>query len=102
MGVIALKALARTSWPEGLAEEDRTWPKCWYEPVTEEEKIGLYLRFTLGLGVDVAIPPGHWELFLRALAVAESGPIQPLDTTELERIEALTGATDPLFPQLVP
>src|SRR6266540_428618 len=58
-GLLALKGMARTKWPEGTTREQRRWQKAWYEPIDEERFASLALRFTLSLPVTAAIPPGH-------------------------------------------
>jgi hypothetical protein len=94
-GLLALKGMARTVWPEGTNREQRPWRKCWYEPITDEELAGLALRFTLSLPVTAAIPPGHQELWELALRVAQDP--QPLTPEEEQRVRALAMQTAPLF-----
>jgi aryl-alcohol dehydrogenase-like predicted oxidoreductase len=94
-GLLALKGMARTKWPEGLPREQRTWPKCWYEPITDRALASLALRFTLGLPITAAVPPGHHELWEMALAVA-SEPT-PLSAAEEARLRAAAEETDPIF-----
>ncbi|TAK25815.1 MAG: aldo/keto reductase [Chloroflexota bacterium] len=94
-GMLALKGMARTAWPSGTTKESRGWSKCWYEPLTDRRQASLALRFTLGLGVAAAIPPGHAELFALALDVA-SEPT-PLSASEENELRALAAATEPLF-----
>jgi aryl-alcohol dehydrogenase-like predicted oxidoreductase len=78
---LALKAMARTRWPEGTKEHP--FAKCWYEPVTDPREALLALRFTLSQPLTAAIPPGEESLFRTALDVAER--FQPL--SEAERAE---------------
>jgi aryl-alcohol dehydrogenase-like predicted oxidoreductase len=94
-GILALKGMARTRWPEGTAREDRRWRKAWYEPLDDRALATLALRFTLGLGVTAAIPPGHAELFDLALEIAQD--LRPLSETELTTITEMARATEPLF-----
>ena len=94
-GLLALKGMARTKWPEGLAREQRAWPKAWYEPIADRELAGLALRFTLGLPITAAVPPGHAELWEIAYEVA-SDP-RPLSPAEEARLRELARGTDPLF-----
>ncbi len=94
-GVLALKAMARTAWPAGTTPEQRSWRKCWYEPLVDRREAELALRFTLGLGVTAAIPPGHREFFAMALDLA-SEP-RPLSDAEQEEIRAIAGTVVPLF-----
>lgn len=97
MGVLALKAMAHGKWPEKLKPEERTWQKAWYEPLDKKRQAELALRFTLGLPVDAAIPPGHWELFQMAMATVQAGPLKPLDVAEEDELRSLAGKSDPIF-----
>jgi aryl-alcohol dehydrogenase-like predicted oxidoreductase len=94
-GLLALKGMARTRWPEGVKGADRGWAKCWYEPIVDRETAGLALRFTLGLPITAAVPPGHRELFELALSVA-SEPT-PLSEAEKARLRSLAAEAEPLF-----
>ena len=78
VGRLALKAMARTRWPEGTDRAQTAWPKCWYAPVEDPALAALALRWTLSLPIPAALPPGEPGLFRRALAVAERfEPITP-------------------------
>jgi aryl-alcohol dehydrogenase-like predicted oxidoreductase len=94
-GLLALKGMARTKWPDELAREQRAWPKAWYEPIADRELAGLALRFTLGLPITAAVPPGHAELWEIAYEVA-SDP-RPLSPAEEARLRELARGTEPLF-----
>jgi aryl-alcohol dehydrogenase-like predicted oxidoreductase len=94
VGLLALKGMARTKWPEGLAPEDRPF-QTWYEPITEEEIASLAMRFTLSLPVSAAIPPGNAKLWDVAMRVAQDP--QPLSAQEEKRVRELAAATDPIF-----
>lgn len=94
-GVLALKGMAKTKWPEGLAREERSWQKCWYEPIADRGFASLALRFTLGLPIAAAIPPGHAELFDMAVEVA--GEPTALTADEERMLRALAEESDPIF-----
>jgi len=89
---LALKALAWTPWPEGA---ERTYPKCWYEPIADKEKARLALRYTLSLPVVAAVPPGHWELFDLALDIATA--YEPLEEGEMDELMTLIAGVTPVF-----
>ena len=98
MAVLALKSLAHRRWTDAEQRRSfRPWPKCWYRPLEEKPLIELALRFTLGLGVDAAVPPGHWELFRTCLEIAEAGGLSPVRAAELEPLRELAGEGSPLF-----
>jgi len=92
---LALKAMARQSWPKDspLRQE---YKKCWYEPMVEPEQAALALRFTLGKSVTSAIPPGDERLFRLAVDLALKN-IQPLSGAEEKELMTLSGEVNPLF-----
>jgi aryl-alcohol dehydrogenase-like predicted oxidoreductase len=90
---LALKAMARTLWPEGTTE--RPFAKCWYEPVTDPKEADLALRFTLSQPITAAIPPGEEKFFRMALDIAER--FQPLTETELAELQRRAGGLKPIF-----
>jgi predicted aldo/keto reductase-like oxidoreductase len=93
MGILALKAMAKGPWPEGV--ENKKYPKCWYEPLTNPDDIKMGLRFTLSHPVTSALTPGDQRLFNIALNV--SGDLTPLSDTELEKIKEKALLGKPLF-----
>jgi predicted aldo/keto reductase-like oxidoreductase len=90
-GVLAIKALANGPWPEAA---DRI-PKCWYQPLTDEQKAELALRFTLSHPVTAALPPGNENLFRRTLDLALR--FEPLSDAEVSEIKHLAAEGQPLF-----
>jgi aryl-alcohol dehydrogenase-like predicted oxidoreductase len=81
---LALKAMARTRWPEGTTEHP--FAKCWYEPVTDPREAELALRFTLSEPITAAIPPGEEAIFRVALDLAaQFTPLTGAERAELER-----------------
>jgi len=95
LGCLAIKAMAKTTWPEGL--EKRPYPKCWYQPADVPEEAALALRFTLSEPITAAVPPGQPELFRLALAVAAS--FAPLTATERESLKLRSTGLKPIFPR---
>lgn len=93
MGCLALKALARQSWPEDADRNE--YPKCWYQPVTHPKELELALRFTLSEPVTAAIPPGDERLFRRALKVAQD--FRPLNEEERIAIRVLSEGLTPIM-----
>lgn len=90
---LALKAMARTRWPDGTSEHP--FAKCWYEPVTDPHESALALRFTLSQPITAAVPPGEESLFRRALDVAEQ--FTPLSDAELAELKRRAEGLAPLF-----
>jgi len=93
MGILALKAMARGPWPQGA---DRSkYPKCWYEPLVDQEDIRMGLRFTLSHSVTAAIPPGEADLFRIALKVSDR--LDPLKSAEVKMMKEKALKGIPLF-----
>lgn len=90
---LALKAMARTRWPEGATEHP--FAKCWYEPVTDPEEAALALRFALSQPITAAIPPGEEPLFRMALQIAER--FTPLSDAERAELERRAAGLRPIF-----
>ena len=57
VGILALKAMAKSTWPEGQ-KKDHPEPKCWYQPAAFPDQAALGLRWTLGHPITAAIPQG--------------------------------------------
>jgi len=93
MGILAIKAMAKRPWPDGA--DTSKYPRCWYEPFTEEENIRMGLRFTLSHPVTAALPAGEEELFRIALNLRNH--LEPLDAKEVEAIKVKALAGEPLF-----
>jgi aryl-alcohol dehydrogenase-like predicted oxidoreductase len=94
-GLLALKGMARTKWPEGTTREQRRWQKAWYEPIDEGRFASLALRFTLALPVTAAVPPGHQALWEMAVRVAQDPT--PLSAEEERALRALAEQNEPIF-----
>lgn len=92
-GRLALKAMAKSNWPEGA---DRIYNKAWYEPISEKEHAQLALRFTLSQPVTAAIPPGDIRLLRWALEAAED--FKPVTSEEIELLKYKGSGIRPLFP----
>ena len=93
MGILALKAMARGPWPK--ERSGHTYPKCWYEPLSDPADAVMGLRFTLSHPVTAAIPPGDDTLFKQALALAAR--FTPLTEAEARAIKEKALAGAPLF-----
>lgn len=91
MGVLALKAMAKSPYTEGAARV----PKCWYQPLTDPEEAKMGLRFTLSHPVTAAIPPGNENLFSMALGLASE--FKPLRDDEILEIKKKGALGMPIF-----
>jgi aryl-alcohol dehydrogenase-like predicted oxidoreductase len=90
---LALKAMARTNWPEG----GRHSAKTWYEPLPDKELAALALRWTLSQSITATVPPGEPEYFWLAVEVAEK--FTPITPDEEARLKQVAGELTPIFPQ---
>ena len=95
MGILALKAMAKTPWPKAMKESKRPNPKCWYQPAALPEEASLGLRWTLSKPITAAIPPGDEKYFRVAMAVSQSfAPIKP---DEEKTLMARAVGVEPIF-----
>ncbi|MFC2116261.1 aldo/keto reductase [Bacteroidota bacterium] len=60
MGILALKAVAKTRVPR----EERSYPNMWYAPFEEEEEIENALKFTLSKDITATVHAGD-SLFMQ-------------------------------------
>ena len=95
MGILALKAMAKTTWPEAMKESQRPSPKCWYQPAPFPEEAALGLRWTLSKPVTAAVPPGDEKYFRLAMDVAES--FKPIKPQEEKTLMARAVGVEPIF-----
>jgi aryl-alcohol dehydrogenase-like predicted oxidoreductase len=93
MGILALKSMAKGPLPKGT--ENKEYPKCWYEPLTDPDDIKMGLSFTLSHPVTAALTPGDIRLFRTALNI--SGSIKPLKDNEIQLIKEKGLKGEPLF-----
>src|SRR6201996_603258 len=70
MGILALKSMAKTTWPAS-EKKNHPEPKCWYQPAAFPDEASLGLRWTLGHPVTAALPPGEERYFRLAMDVAQ-------------------------------
>ena len=96
MARMALKALAFGKWPAEVKENERKYPKCWYQPIDDREMAGLALRFTLNQEITAAVPPGDERIFDLALDLA-SEPLPHLSAGELAELKSKVSSLEPVF-----
>jgi len=94
MGILALKSMAKTVWPDDQ-KKDHPEPKCWYKPAGFPDEASLGLRWTLGHPITAAIPPGDERYFRLAMDVAQS--YKPLETHEEQALLSGAHGVEPLF-----
>jgi aryl-alcohol dehydrogenase-like predicted oxidoreductase len=94
MGILALKAMAKSVWPADQ-KENHPEPKCWYQPAAYPDEASLGLRWTLGHPITAALPPGDERYFRLAMDVAQS--YKPLETHEEQTLLARATGVEPIF-----
>ncbi|MGD0801050.1 MAG: aldo/keto reductase [Terracidiphilus sp.] len=94
IGILALKAMAKGVWPEGM-RKNHPEPKCWYQPAAFPDEASLGLRWTLGHPVTSALPPGEERYFRLAMDVAQS--YKPLGAAEEKTLLAGGQVAEPIF-----
>lgn len=92
---LALKAMARTTWPEDLPRVERHHDKTWYEPIADPDLAALALRWTLSRDITAAVPPGTEDLFRLAMDVASD--LRPLEPEEEHRLATELAGLTPIF-----
>lgn len=90
--ILALKAMAKTTWKEG---ETRTYDKTWYRPLDDAEEAYMGLRFTLSQPVTAAVPPGEEKLYRLALDLAPK--FIPLTDDEKYDLHQNAKTLEPIF-----
>lgn len=93
MGILAIKAMAKTSLEEGVVNK---YPKGWYEAIDDKELAMLACRYTLSQPVTAAIPPGDIEHF--RWAVDASRDFKPVTEEEINILKEKCKGIKSLFP----
>src|SRR6195952_4196073 len=94
MGILALKAMAKTTWP-AAEKKNHPEPKCWYQPAAFPNEASLGLRWTLGHPITAALPPGDEKYFRLAMDVAQN--YKRLDRNEERALLARSIGVEPIF-----
>jgi len=91
---LALKALAKQQ--RSPAYPETSYPKCWYEPITDREQAARALRWTLSQPVTAAVSPGEEKLYKMALSIVQEGI--DLRDDDQERVKEDAVVSNPIFP----
>jgi len=94
MGILALKAMAKTVWPAD-EKQNHPEPKCWYQPARFPDEASLGLRWTLSHPITAAIPPGDEKYFRLAMDVAQN--YKPLEQHEEQALVGGGHGVEPIF-----
>lgn len=94
MGILALKAMAKTTWTKD-EQKSHPHPKCWYHPAAFPEEAALGLRWTLSHPITAAVPPGDESYFRLAMDVAQQ--FKPVSSSEEKNLMARATSVEPIF-----
>ena len=93
MGILALKAMARQTWPKDA--ERNAYPKCWYQPLDDPDLARLALSWSLAQGITALLPPGEERLFRLAVDVAPT--CRKPTEADRARLRDLAARCKPIF-----
>ena len=92
VAVIAMKAMCRGRWPDGM-ERTRKW---WYRSVEEKGEVDLAWRFVLSQDpVAAGIPPSFLDLVDKAVGAARD--LRSITEAELDKARAIAATCRSLF-----
>jgi len=94
MGIMALKGMAKTSWPESMSK-DHPHDKCWYQPADFPHQAALGYRWTLSRPITAAIPPGDERYFRLGMDIGEQ--FKPVTNEEEQKLLASAAGVKPIF-----
>jgi len=94
MGVLALKSMAKGTWP-AAQKANHPHSKCWYQPAVLPDEASLGLRWTLSHPITAAVPPGDEKYFRLAMDVAQK--FEPIKPEEEKSLLAGASGVEPLF-----
>jgi aryl-alcohol dehydrogenase-like predicted oxidoreductase len=94
MGIMALKGMAKTTWPESM-RNDHPHDKCWYQPADFPHQAALGYRWTLSRPITAAIPPGDERYFRLGMDVGQQ--FKPVTNEEEQKLLASATGVNPIF-----
>jgi predicted aldo/keto reductase-like oxidoreductase len=94
MGIMALKGMAKTTWPASM-KENHPHDKCWYEPADFPHEAALGYRWTLSRLVTAAIPPGDERYFRLGMDIGQN--FEPVSEEEHQKLMASAAGVNPIF-----
>jgi predicted aldo/keto reductase-like oxidoreductase len=94
MGILALKGMAKTTWPESI-KKDHPHDKCWYQPADFPHEAALGYSWTLSRPITAAIPPGDERYFRLGMDIGQQ--FRPVTNEEEQRLMASAAGVNPIF-----
>jgi hypothetical protein len=94
MGIMALKGMAKTTWPASMQKE-HPHDKCWYEPADFPHEAALGYRWTLSRPITAAMPPGDERYFRLGMDIGQR--FEPVTEHEQQKLMASAAGVSPIF-----
>jgi predicted aldo/keto reductase-like oxidoreductase len=94
MGIMAIKGMAKTTWPQSL-RNDHPHEKCWYEPADFPHEAALGYRWTLSQPITAAMPPGDERYFRLGMEIGQN--FVPVTNQEGQKLMASAAGVNPIF-----
>ena len=94
MGILALKGMAKTTWPN-TEKGDHPHSKCWYEPADFPHQAALGYRWTLSRPITAAMPPGDERYFRLGMDIGQQ--FEPITEQESAKLLASAAGINPIF-----
>ena len=94
MGIMALKGMAKTTWPASM-KTDHPHDKCWYEPADFPHEAALGYRWTLSRPITAAMPPGDERYFRLGMDIGQH--FEPVTEKEQQKLMASAAGVNPIF-----
>ena len=94
MGIMALKGMAKTTWPASM-KENHPHDKCWYEPADFPHEAAPGYRWTLSRPITAAIPPGDERYFRLGMDIGQN--FEPVTEREQQKLMASAAGVNPIF-----
>jgi aryl-alcohol dehydrogenase-like predicted oxidoreductase len=91
MGILALKAVAKTRVPK----KERAFPNMWYKPFEEEAEIDNCLRFTLAKNIAATVHAGDSLFMKKTLMFVNKN--KEIVEPELKEVKQMVKGIKPIF-----
>jgi aryl-alcohol dehydrogenase-like predicted oxidoreductase len=80
VGLMAIKSVAKGTWPDGQSREHAHQYNTWYEPFDDAENLRKSLYYTLSQDITAAVLPGELKLWPMLIEAAQN--FKPLTKKE--------------------
>lgn len=91
MGILALKAVAKTRVPN----DERPYPNMWYKPYEDDAEIEQCLRFTLSKNITATVHGGDSQYMVKTLQFAHNN--RDIKKPDMTMIDDMVKGIEPIF-----